>query len=483
MTRPLRRLLGHIGLLALDAIMAFLGFAIAYWMRYVLQVGGVVPEDNYQPFSSFLWIGLTLVAILLVLFETRSLYDLPRGLSPLEVLTRVSGSATLAIAALIVVLYARQVYYTRLLYAYAWATMIVSVTVGRALLRWLLHWLWRQGIGAERVLVVGAGPLGEQVMRALRQQPQLGYFLVGYLAEEPPPEVAPAPGAAGEGPEPPRYLGRPADLPLLLEPCHIDEVIIALPSDAHQTSLEVVNQCQSSGVSFRIAPDLYEMSFDRVDIAQLGEMPLIGLKDVAIRGWNLVIKRALDIVLSVAALVLGAPLHLLIALAIKLDSRGPIFFTQKRIGRKGRPFTVFKFRTMHERAEVEKDRLTALNEASGPLFKIRDDPRVTRVGRLLRRASLDELPQIINILLGEMSWVGPRPGTPDEVARYLPWQRKRLEVLPGLTGLWQASGRSDLSFEQMIRLDIYYIENWSLWLDLVILLRTIPAVILGKGAY
>lgn len=476
MNRSLRRIISHIGLLLFDAAMAFLGFVLAYVLRYELELGQAVLEEYDLPFSRFVWIGVTLVLFLLALFEARGLYQLPRGTPWLETLSRVASSTTLAVAALVVVLYATQTYYSRLLYVYAWLCMILTVGVGRAVLHRGMQWLWRQGVAAERVLVVGAGPLGQQVMQTIRRQPQLGYFLVGYVDDTPLPE-----NPAED--EPFRYLGRPEDLPLLLEPCRIDLAIIALPSEAHRKALEAAEQCRSEGVDFRLAPDIYEMSFDRVDIAELGGIPLLGLKEVAIRGWNLFLKRAMDILLSLLVLGLGWPLFLLVAIAIKLDSPGPVLFTQKRIGRKGRPFTVFKFRTMHERAEREKSRLVALNEADGPLFKIRADPRVTRVGRILRRTSIDELPQVLNILLGEMSWVGPRPGTPDEVARYQPWQRKRLEVLPGVTGLWQVSGRSDLSFEDMVRLDIYYIENWSLWLDILILLRTIPAVISGKGAY
>lgn len=477
MNRTLRRIIEHSGLLFLDAGMIFLGFALAYYVRYQLEWGPPIYEEFYQPFASFLWIGLTLVGLLLVLFETRGLYRLPRGSGLLDTVSRVAGATTVGMAALIVLLYALQTFYTRLMYAYAWLAIIVCVTLGRALVGAVRRWLWRQGIGAERVLVVGAGPLGQQIMRGIQRHPELGYFLVGYVDETP----LNTPASAQE--EPPRYLGRPADIALLLEPCHIDEVIVALPSEAHATTLAVANQCRSEGVDFRIAPDIYELSYDRVDIAELGGTPLIGLKEVAIRGWNLVVKRAMDIVLSILALLLGWPLFLIIALIIRLDSPGPIIFTQKRVGLRGRAFTVFKFRTMHERAEQEQERLAPLNEASGPLFKIRDDPRLTRVGRILRRTSLDELPQIFNILMGEMSWVGPRPGTPSEVARYETWQRKRLEVLPGLTGLWQTSGRSDLTFDDMVRLDIYYAENWNLWLDVVILLRTIPAVLSGRGAY
>lgn len=456
--------------------MAFAGFALAYWLRYELQLGRAVLEIHYLPFHSFSWIGLVLVGILLILLESRGLYRLPRGASWLEALARIADSTALAIAILVVVLYATRTYYTRLLYVYAWFTITLAIGGGRALVGRLQRWLWKNGVGVERVLVVGAGQAGKRVMESIQGRPELGYFLVGYLDNEHEPL-----GSTGEGTF--RYLGRPDDLPLVLQPCRIDEVIIALPPHEHRRALEVANLCRQEGVDFRIAPDIFEMSFDRVDVGELAGIPLIGLKEVAIRGWNLVLKRTLDIVLSLLVLALGWPLLLLIALAIKLDSPGPVLFRQKRIGRRGRPFTLLKFRTMHANAEAEQERLAPLNEASGPLFKIRDDPRVTRVGRILRRMSLDELPQVFNILWGEMSWVGPRPGTPGEVAQYEPWHRKRLEVLPGLTGIWQVSGRSDLTFDEMVRLDLYYIENWNLWLDLVILLRTIPAVITGKGAY
>jgi lipopolysaccharide/colanic/teichoic acid biosynthesis glycosyltransferase len=173
----------------------------------------------------------------------------------------------------------------------------------------------------------------------------------------------------------------------------------------------------------------------------------------------------------------------LIALAIRLDSPGPVIFRQVRVGKGGRLFTMYKFRTMRVGAEQEQERLRALNEASGPIFKIRNDPRVTRVGRILRRLSLDELPQLVNVLKGEMSLVGPRPPVPSEVEAYKPWQRQRLSAIPGMTGLWQISGRSDLTFDEMCLLDIYYIENWSPLLDLEIMLRTIPRVIMGEGAY
>jgi exopolysaccharide biosynthesis polyprenyl glycosylphosphotransferase len=212
-------------------------------------------------------------------------------------------------------------------------------------------------------------------------------------------------------------------------------------------------------------------------------VPLIGLKENSIKGWNLAVKRTLDVALILLATPILLPITTLIALIIRLDSKGPALFRQTRVGKHGKGFTCYKFRTMVVDAEKRKAELAALNEADGPLFKIRSDPRITRVGRFLRQSSLDELPQLLNVLRGEMSLVGPRPGLPEEVDQYDPWHRRRLEVTPGLTGLWQVLGRSDTSFDEMVRLDIFYTENWSVGMDLQILLKTIPVVLIGKGAY
>jgi len=244
-----------------------------------------------------------------------------------------------------------------------------------------------------------------------------------------------------------------------------------------------VRECERRRVRARIVPDLFQMSLTQVNVEDLGGVPLIGVRTVAISKGALLVKRLIDVTVAAVGLVLCAPLLLLIALAIRLDSPGPIIFRQTRVGLRGRLFEMYKFRSMHVGAEEQQDMLAEFNEADGPIFKIRDDPRLTRVGRILRRLSLDELPQLVNVLRGEMSLVGPRPPIPAEVEKYQEWHKKRLEAPPGMTGLWQVSGRSRLSFDEMVLLDIYYIENWSLWLDFKILMRTIPKVLLGEGAY
>jgi exopolysaccharide biosynthesis polyprenyl glycosylphosphotransferase len=244
-----------------------------------------------------------------------------------------------------------------------------------------------------------------------------------------------------------------------------------------------VSEAEHAGIRARVVPDLFQLSLGGVDVEAINGIPLISVKGSALTGFNKALKRGVDVLISGIALVLISPLWALVALAIKLDSRGPILFRQERIGLHGRPFTVFKFRSMYVDAEERLEELRARNEAAGPLFKMKDDPRRTNVGRFIRRTSLDELPQFVNVLRGEMSIVGPRPGLASEVAQYQDWHRKRLAVLPGITGLWQVSGRSELTFDEMVMLDIYYAENWSLGMDLRIMIRTVPQLLFGDGAY
>jgi exopolysaccharide biosynthesis polyprenyl glycosylphosphotransferase len=207
------------------------------------------------------------------------------------------------------------------------------------------------------------------------------------------------------------------------------------------------------------------------------------MKEPTLKGWKIALKRIIDIAVSSVALLLLAPLFFLIGALIKLDSPGPVFFRQIRLGRGGKPFNCYKFRSMRQEAEQERPGLTHLDEAKGPIFKIKGDPRITGPGNILRRFSLDELPQLINVFLGDMSLVGPRPPLPSEVEQYEDWHRERLNIPPGITGLWQVMGRSDLSFDEMVMLDLFYAENWSLWLDFKIMVRTLPTVLLGRGAY
>jgi exopolysaccharide biosynthesis polyprenyl glycosylphosphotransferase len=310
-------------------------------------------------------------------------------------------------------------------------------------------------------------------MRNLVALPALGYQVVGFVDDDV------SKGDLGRF----RALGTLDNLGSVLKGERVDEVIITLPWTNHRTIMGLVRICEKLGVRARVVPDLFQLSLTHVDFDDIGGIPLMSLREARISRGGRLVKRLLDFTLAALGLLLSAPLWLLVALAIKLESPGPVVFTQRRVGEKCRLFDIHKFRSMRLGAEEQQAELRGRNEASGPLFKIKDDPRVTRLGPFLRRRSLDEIPQLWNVLRGEMSIVGPRPGLPSEVAQYQPWHRQRLEVPPGITGLWQVSGRSDLSFDEMCLLDIYYIENWSLGLDLSIMLRTIPRVLFAQGAY
>jgi len=290
-------------------------------------------------------------------------------------------------------------------------------------------------------------------------------------------------GAVSDGvPGTPRLGGRD-ELAAVLERIRPDEVILAEAALDEGAVLEVVELAHRQGIKVRLAPETTELLVQRGEYVPGHGAPLFELRPPVLTGWDWALKRAFDLVVSALVLVLGLPVWLLIAFVAKLDSRGPVFFVDRRIGVGEQEFGMLKFRTMVADADALQTQLEAANEAEGALFKIRDDPRVTRVGRFLRRFSLDEIPQLVNVLKGEMSLVGPRPLPLRDYRLLEDWHRARYAVLPGMTGLWQISGRSGLGFDDLVRLDFTYLENWSIWLDVTIIARTIPAVVMRRGAY
>ena len=312
------------------------------------------------------------------------------------------------------------------------------------------------------------------IMQHIAANPGLGYSIVGFLNDKNEPL-----SDFGRF----KMLGTLEDLGRVIRSMQIDEVIIALPSNLHEQSIKSVRLLERFGASFKLVPDLHELSLSRIDMETVEGIPLIGIKQVSLNTAQRAVTKAVDMIVSLLILVLGLPFWLCIALAICLNSPGPIIYRTTRIGLNGRPFKMYKFRSMYQNAEQVLSALVAHNEAQGPLCKMKEDPRITPVGKFLRRTSFDEIPQLINVVLGEMSLVGPRPPLPDEVAQYEEWQKGRLAIKPGMTGLWQVRGRSDLSFDEGVLMDLYYIENWSLRLYFQILLRTIPAVLFRRGAY
>ncbi|MGE5619283.1 MAG: undecaprenyl-phosphate glucose phosphotransferase [Sphingomonadaceae bacterium] len=457
-----------------DLIALNLSFLAAYFLRYDLQLGGEIPGEFDVAYPDYIPVQAAMTGILLITYVLKGLYRLPRGVSWLgetsSVLSATSVGVMLLFAAVSMARYPAS---SRALFIYFWLLAILAVGASRLLHRLLALTLRKRGFGVKRVLVVGGNnALGRRIMHSIATERSAASQVIGFADLEPGDDFGRF-----------RFLGTVAEIPRIVNDQQVDEIVIALPAASHDQMLRIMDHCQRKGVSFRVVPDLYQMRLNRVDVDSVNGIPLIAVSESRIQGSNLVVKRVLDVVVAVVALTLLSPLLLLVALAIKLDSPGPVLFRQVRVGRDGLPFTLYKFRSMRRDAEQQLEQLQALNEATGPLFKIRDDPRMTRVGRLLRRSSIDELPQLINVLKGEMSLVGPRPPLPHEVEKYEDWHLRRLEASPGLTGLWQVSGRSEIPFDEMVMLDIYYIENWSLGLDLSILLRTIPAVLSGGGAF
>jgi len=461
--------------LVVDALLINVAFIIAYWLRYDLQLFGSVDPANNVPYKVYWPLVGSLLVVLLLINRREGAYDVRRGSSLFDEFYGVINATTTSIMLLVVlVFFYRRLFYSRIIFIYAGIMIVVLLTIARVVRSLVMTRMRQAGMGVDRVLIVGVGEAGRTVMRNLIAQPELGYRVIGFLDDNP--------GKSNDiGPI--MALGPVDNLPAVTQQYAIDQVIITLPWRYHRKILRLMTECGRLGALPRVVPDLFQMSLGGVDVEAINGIPLISLKQTSLTGLNLAVKRAFDLVFTIIALICIAPLWLVIALAIRLDSPGPVLFRQPRAGRYGRPFTVFKFRSMYVNAEAELEKLRARNEASGPLFKLRDDPRRTRIGRLLRETSLDELPQLLNVLRGDMSLVGPRPAILSEVAQYQDWHLKRLEVLPGITGLWQVSGRSDLTFDEMVMLDIYYGENWSLGLDLRIILRTVPQVLFGEGAY
>ncbi|MBI5650676.1 MAG: undecaprenyl-phosphate glucose phosphotransferase [Chloroflexi bacterium] len=463
--------------LAIDAALINVAIFFAWYIRYELEITPSVGEGFfYQAYSAYLPFAVILTALAIAIFRFEGLYAPVRGRKFLdEVYTLINGTTTAILLVMAFTFFVRPLVYSRAVYVYAAILMIILLAVYRALNRIRRARDQQRGVGMDRVLIVGAGEVGRALMRNIVAQPDLGYQVVGFVDDDD------ERGATDIG----RFkaLGATANLRWLIRDYDVEEIIITLPWTARQKIIAIMELCQRAGITAKVVPDLFQLSLSRVVIDDVGGVPLITIREPSLGIVDSVIKRAMDLILGTLALPIATPMMLFIAALIRLDSPGPIIFAQKRVGRGGKPFITYKFRSMRVGAESEQDQLNGLNEATGPLFKIKNDPRHTRVGRWLRRTSIDELPQIFNVLRGEMSLVGPRPPMIAEVEKYEDWHKKRLEATPGITGLWQVSGRSELTFDEMVMLDIYYIENWSPWLDLWILFKTVPTVLFARGAY
>jgi exopolysaccharide biosynthesis polyprenyl glycosylphosphotransferase len=453
-----------LSLLALD----FAGVALAIFTALVLKElvhGSVLAEHSVEQAKHFLPFAYLLTALL---FARSGLYA-ERAVRP--GLSRIVGSLfQVAFVAVIFALVNGETFSSYYIFWSSLAFAILYIASARAAYEWVTGLLLRAAGYQRRAVLVGRGKHIGDVAKALGDA-QHSIQLVGFLAPKPLPALNL------------HQLGTLADLDEVLSNERVDEVIITDPDFPQDDAVELVDQCHQRGVRVRLAPSTMEILIHRAELVPGQSVPLFELGPPVFEGVDFALKRTFDIIGATLLLALASPLLLAITIAVRVSSRGPIVYRSMRRGIGQRPFACLKFRTMHTDAEELQADLEELNEASGALFKIRDDPRLTRVGRLLRRFSLDELPQLVNVLRGDMSLVGPRPLPERDYAMLDDWHRKRYLVLPGITGLWQVSGRSELDFDELVHLDFLYLESWSLALDLTILLKTIPAVFTRRGAY
>ncbi len=457
-------------MLVLDILFTIGSFSFAYAIRELL---GIFDGDSFFSHISLLPLIVAVWGFFLFYFEA---YRSPRNASFFTYAWAIIRAVVTGIVLLLALLYILDIHYVSrpVVIAFGLVNILTLILTRVAFTLYFKESVLR-GENHLKVLIVGTGNRARTLAETLMEKTKLGLKIVGYLD----PDASLAGAQIAGSP----VLGTIDDITSILKNHVIDEVILAVPRAMISDVDRIALSCEEEGVKLRMMADVFDVHVARMRLVELGNIPLLTLEPVALDEWKLLAKRVFDIVTVTLSLPLILPLMGAIAIAVKWDSRGPVFFTQDRVGLSKRVFRMFKFRTMIEGGDQMQEELEHLNEAKGPIFKIANDPRITKVGKFLRKTSLDEVPQLFNVLRGEMSLVGPRPMSLRDVDLFdRGIQRKRFSVKPGLTCIWQISGRSSLPFTKWLELDLQYIENWSFGLDILILLKTIPVVLKGTGA-
>jgi exopolysaccharide biosynthesis polyprenyl glycosylphosphotransferase len=452
-----------------DAMAISTALFIASIIRFEILPGAPAATVDYA------LVVMLATPVLVAVFWFYGLYEPRQVLSPVTEFKQVFHGM---VTGTVLLLLSDSILNLKLARGWVLAAFVGGCIVGggeRLLIRKLLHYMRRRGGDVTRTIVLGANHEAATVARTLERETWLGYRIIGFVDDLPPrgPEL----GAV------PELLGPTSDLALLVAEHDVGLVLVTASAFDTPKLNRLFWELQELDVDLQVTSGTIDLLASRMTVQSVAGVPLFYVRRTGMNRVQRSIKRTVDLVGSVGALVLLSPLLLATAQWIKRDSEGAVFFKQVRVGRDGRPFTLWKFRTMEEHAEARRVELEHLSQGPGLLFKLKEDPRVTRAGRALRRYSIDELPQLFNVLRGEMSLVGPRPALPAEVEQYDDWVRNRLKVKPGMTGLWQVSGRTETTFADYIRYDLFYIQNWSLSLDLWVMWRTLRAVMSAEGAH
>jgi lipopolysaccharide/colanic/teichoic acid biosynthesis glycosyltransferase len=455
--RPARTptILGPLLALTFDVLAIWFSFWLAYTLRYVHEVGGKVYEFNQRSFADFQNPVALFMLLCLGIFLVRGVYRLSSWTTLLDEMGLVTGSVTMAMGGLLLTAYLSQFSPSRLFFVYSWAILLGSLLLVRVVRRQVREALWARDIGVRRVLIVGNGTTGRRLMQMLLATPGMGLRVSGYVDEGLGRKSLTA--GTEHGVMRAQHLGSLEDIPSILDRNRVDEVILALPSEGHGRALDIASWCRSAGVPFRVVPDLLQLSLDRVQLDEISGVPILSVREASIRGTNAVLKRGMDVLGTLVLLIVLAIPMAIGAVATRRATGGSMLVRRTMVGRCGVPFTQYRFASVSRRNGDDATQST-----------------------WLQRCHLDGAPQLFNVLRDDMSLIGPRAQPPDQVARYQDWQRPRLLVSPGMTGLWFSNGRIDLTFDEMVRLDLFYAEHWSAWLDVKILLRTLVALLRGR---
>ncbi|MBU1203101.1 sugar transferase [Patescibacteria group bacterium] len=451
----------NIALVPIDFILVILAAVSAYFLRFSDNISEIRPVFYELPFSEFLDLALKVSLVSILVFAMSGFYTMRDKKLAKELPKIFSGVSTVGIIIILSIFWQRELFSSRFIIIFSWALTIVYLFLARIIIFSIRNYFLKKGYGHSNIIVLGSEESRNTLVDEYKKKPQLGFTVLGEFTNL-------------------SSLKQSLDIQEKIQNKKVDSIIQTDSSIGKTEALDLLTYAQENHISLKYVASLFQTQSLNLNIISLAGQPIIEIQGTPLDGWRRVYKRIFDCVMAIVLIIMLSPLLLILALIVKFSSSGPVIVRLQRVGVKGRSFSMYKFRSMIKGAEKMKKEILDLNERSdGPLFKIKDDPRITKFGKWLRRTSLDELPQLFNVLAGHMSLVGPRPHEPQEVDRYQRGYKKLLTIKPGITGMAQVSGRSNLPFTEEAKLDIFYIENWSVLLDLIILLKTPKAMFEG----
>jgi exopolysaccharide biosynthesis polyprenyl glycosylphosphotransferase len=450
-----------------------LAISLAYLFAFLLR--GLVKEEGVTLGRFAAALGISIPYWILTLYAN-GIYLSMRTRSYLDILWALLKSAALTFLMLGTFIFLfKLTFMSRLFFLLFTGLSFLFIWIEKTAIFMSAHYVRRQGLNTRRLLIVGTGKRAVEFIRKVDQHPEWGFEILGAIDDEPGRGVYRV-GRLD-------VIGTLDDIPKIFHKDAVDGVVFVVPRSRLNSLQGAIANCETEGIVVTVAVDLFDTKLARSSVAELDGLPLLQFRTTQAKEWELLVKRFFDFSASGLGIITLSPVFLILAILIKVTSKGPVFFKQNRLGLSGRRFTLYKFRTMRLGAHDVLSDVADLNAMTTPEFKDKKARWITPIGRFMRKFSLDELPQLFNVFVGHMSIVGPRPTVPDEVDKYKDWQRRRFSMKPGITCLWQVNGRNNIAFEEWMKLDLEYLDNWSLWLDAKILMKTVPVVLLGIGAY